>query len=121
MFLCMGVAARRHQGGVTVSAKHRSAAILLGIGLGAIARIASSQEDAASDFVKLSYSVECDAQNRRLMLTNAHTYKTLQVVVRWRAAGGKDLQDQFFPAPSTSIEIGCAADAQIIEVQFANF
>lgn len=102
-------------------AKHRITATLLGMTLSTAAGIAWSQDESASNFAKLSYATPCDAKNNRLLLTNEHTYKTLQVVVRWRAAGGKDLQDQFFPAPSTSLEIGCAADAQVVEVKFADF
>jgi hypothetical protein len=41
--------------------------------------------------------------------------------VRWRAAGGKDLTDQFFPGPNSVREIGCAAEAEIVEAKFADF
>lgn len=101
--------------------KHRLAATLLGVTLSTAAGISWAEEELATNFAKLSYTTACDPHNNRLLLTNSHTFKTLQAVVRWHAAGGKDLQDQFFPAPSTTIEIGCAADAQIVEVKFADF
>ena len=70
--------------------------------LGSIA--ASSGLEAADDapaatFVSLKLEGACDAQNNRLWLTNTHTFKTIVVTVRWRAAGGKDLVEQFFQAP----------------------
>lgn len=102
-------------------AEHRFTAMLLGLALSGATAVSWSQDEVASDFAKLSYSSACDSQNNRLLLTNSHTFKTLQAVVRWRAAGGKDLQDQFFTPPSTTIEIGCAADAQIVEAKFADF
>jgi hypothetical protein len=75
----------------------------------------------ASSFVSLKLEGACDAQNNRLWLTNAHTFKTVATTVRWRAAGGKDLTDQFFPGPNSVREIGCAAEAEIVEAKFADF
>ena len=46
---------------------------------------------------------------------------TLGTDFEWRAAGGKDLQDQFFPGPNSVREIGCAAEAEIVEAKFADF
>ena len=56
-----------------------------------------------------------------LWLTNSHTFKTVATTVRWRAAGGKDLTDQFYPGPNSVREIGCAAEAEIVEAKFADF
>jgi hypothetical protein len=79
-------------------------------------------EDAApNSFVALKFEGACDDQNNRLWLTNSHTFKTIAVKVRWRAAGGKDLEDQFFPQPNSVREIGCAAEAEILEAGFADF
>jgi hypothetical protein len=75
----------------------------------------------ASTFVSLKLEGACDAQNNRLWLTNTHTFKTVATTVRWRAAGGKDLTDQFFPGPNSVREIGCAAEAEIVEAKFADF
>jgi hypothetical protein len=103
-------------------AERRVLPLLLGVTLLGGAEMSSAQEEeVATNFASLTYGAECDAQNKRLILGNAHTYKSLQIIVRWRAAGGKDLQEQFFPAPDTKLEIGCAAEAQIVEAKFAEF
>jgi hypothetical protein len=79
-------------------------------------------EDAApSTFVSLKFEGACDEQNNRLWLSNAHTFKTVVTRVRWRAAGGKDLNEEFYPAPNTVREIGCAAEAEILSAEFAAF
>src|SRR5690606_37583142 len=48
-------------------------------------------------------------------------YKTILTRVRWRAAGGKDLSEEFYPAPNSQREIGCAAEAEILSAEFAAF
>jgi len=81
----------------------------------------AADEGPAATFVSLKLEGACDAQNNRLWLTNTHTFKTVATTVRWRAAGGKDLTDQFFPGPNSVREIGCAAEAEIVEAKFADF
>jgi hypothetical protein len=81
----------------------------------------AAEEAAPTAFVSLKLEGACDAHNNRLWLTNTHTFKTVATTVRWRAAGGKDLTDQFFPGPNSVREIGCAAEAEIVEAKFANF
>ena len=83
--------------------------------------VEAAEQAAASTFVTLKLEGACDAQNNRLWLTNTHTFKTVATTVRWRAAGGKDLTDQFFPGPNSVREIGCAAEADIVEAKFADF
>ena len=83
--------------------------------------VEAAEQAAASTFVTLKLEGACDAQNNRLWLTNAHTFKTVATTVRWRAAGGKDLSEQFFPGPNSVREIGCAAEAEIVEAKFADF
>src|SRR3954466_2790640 len=73
----------------------------------------AADADAPSTFVTLKFQGACDSQNNRLWLTNAHTFKTIAVTVRWKAAGGKDLVEQFFTAPNSVKEIGCAAEAEV--------
>ena len=85
------------------------------------ADIHAADEPAAASFVSLKFEGACDDENNRLWLSNTHTFKTISTTVRWRAAGGKDLVDQFFPAPNSVREIGCAADAEVVEAAFANF
>jgi hypothetical protein len=78
-------------------------------------------DEPAPSFVSLRFEGACDARNNHLYLSNKHTFKTVAVTVRWRAAGGKDLTEQFFPGPNSEREIGCAADAEIVEAKFADF
>ena len=81
----------------------------------------AAEEETASSFVSLKFEGACDDQNNRLWLSNTHTFKTVVAKVRWRAAGGKDLTEDFFPAPNSLREIGCAAEAEIVESKFAEF
>jgi len=81
----------------------------------------AAEDEAPTNFAKLKFEGACDAQNNRLWLSNIHTFKTIAVTLRWKAAGGKDLVEQFFTAPNTIKEIGCAAEAEITEATFANF
>ncbi|HXS89929.1 MAG TPA: hypothetical protein VN705_11300 [Steroidobacteraceae bacterium] len=97
-----------------------AAFILLG-SMAASTGLEAADEAAAATFVSLKLEGACDAQNNRLWLTNTHTFKTVATTVKWRAAGGKDLQDQFFPGPNSVREIGCAAEAEIVEAKFADF
>jgi hypothetical protein len=78
-------------------------------------------DEAPASFVSLKFEGACDAKNNHLWLNNKHTFKTVAVTVRWRADGGKDLTEQFFPTPNSEREIGCAADAEIIDAKFADF
>ncbi len=80
-----------------------------------------AEDAAAPTFVSLKFEGACDARNNRLWLANTHTFKTISVKVRWRAAGGKDLIEDFFPGPNTVREIGCAAEAEVLEANFADF
>ena len=97
-----------------------AAFVLLG-SMAASAGLEAADEAPAATFVSLKLEGACDAQNNRLWLTNTHTFKTVATTVKWRAAGGKDLQDQFFPGPNSVREIGCAAEAEIVEAKFADF
>jgi hypothetical protein len=113
--------ARAAPGGKIVSKAARIAAfILMGVAAASTGLMAADNAPAAT-FVSLKLEGSCDAQNNRLWLTNTHTFKTVATTVRWRAAGGKDLTDQFYPGPNSVREIGCAAEAEIVEAKFADF
>ncbi len=97
-------------------------AALMGVlACGGLFPAAMAEEPPASTFVLLKQDGACDAENARVWLANQHGYKTISTKVRWRAAGGRDLTDEFFAAPNSLREIGCAADAEILEVAFAEF
>jgi hypothetical protein len=95
--------------------------LIVALGVGGSARLHAAEEAAASTFVSLAFEGSCDAQNNRLWLRNTHTFKTIVTRVRWRAAGGKDLNEEFYPAPNSAREIGCAAEAEILSAEFAAF
>lgn len=103
----------------------RFAAMCLAIvasGLAGSGAIQAAEEEAApSAYLSLKFEGACDDKNNRLWLANAHTYKTIVTRVRWRAAGGKDLSEEFYPAPNSIREIGCAAEAEILSADFAAF
>jgi hypothetical protein len=84
-------------------------------------RLMAAEDPPAASFVSLKFEKECDASNKHLWLANTHTFKTIAVRVQWHAAGGKDLSEEFFQGPNTSREIGCAADAVIVEAKFSEF
>jgi hypothetical protein len=92
--------------------------VLAMLSIGTISRAA---DEAPNTFVELKFQGACDSQNNRLWLHNSHSFKTIVTKVRWKAAGGKDLTEEFYPAPNSSHEIGCAAEAEILEAKFADF
>jgi hypothetical protein len=117
---CWRTRERRREAQIVSRAVHIAAFILLGLAATSTGLEAADDAPAAT-FVSLKLEGSCDAQNNRLWLTNTHTFKTVTTTVRWRAAGGKDLTDQFFPGPNSVREIGCAAEAEIVEAKFADF
>lgn len=106
---------------MTKAAQIAIVSVLLAATGGSMLHAAEETEAPASTFVALKLEGACDAQNNRLWLSNTHTFKTVATTIRWRAAGGKDLTDQFFPGPNSVREIGCAAEAELIEAKFAEF
>ena len=107
---------------MTLARSFLMAAVTAGCGALCIISASSAAEDASpASFVAFRFEGACDDQNNRLWLSNSHTYKTISVRMRWRAAGGKDLEETFFPLPNSVREIGCAAEAEILEATFADF
>lgn len=106
---------------VSRSMQIASAVLVLAAVMTGPADTRAAEEPGPATFVTLKFEGTCDQNNNRLWLTNSHTFKTIATTVRWRAAGGKNLTDQFFPPPNTIREIGCAAEAEITEAKFAEF
>ncbi len=98
-----------------------TAGLILVLGVGATSRLLAAEEAAASTFVSFYFEGSCDERNNRLWLKNSHTFKTIVTRLRWRAAGGKDLNEEFYPAPNSVREIGCAAEAEILSAEYAAF
>jgi hypothetical protein len=106
----------------TVSRSVRIAVVLvLGVVTTGPAATRAAEEPQPATYVALKFEGTCDENNNRLWLTNTHTFKTVSTKVRWRAAGGKNLTEEFFPGPNSIREIGCAAEAEILEAKFADF
>jgi len=95
--------------------------LIVVLAVGGFSRSHAAEEAAASTFVSFYFEGACDEQNKRLWLRNEHTFKTIVTRLRWRAAGGKDLSEEFYPAPNSAREIGCAAEAEILSAEFAAF
>ena len=81
----------------------------------------AQEQPTVSSYVSLKLEGSCDTNNTRLWLVNSHTFKTVMTTVRWKAYGGKDLTEQFYPLPNSVREIGCAAEAEIVDAKFADF
>lgn len=82
---------------------------------------ANEQPPTGKNFVSLKLEGWCDKDNTRLWLVNSHTFKTVMTTVRWKAKGGKDLTEQFYPLPNSVREIGCAEEAEIVDAKFVDF
>jgi hypothetical protein len=75
-----------------------------------------------SSIVSLSYAESCDdRQNRRIKIANNHLYRTARVTVKWRAAGGKELQEEFLVPPGDTKQVGCGVEGSIVNVILADF
>lgn len=91
------------------------------MGVAASGSVSAAEEAPAASFVTTRFAGACDDKNSRLWLDNSHTFKTIVATLKWRAAGGKILTEQLFPGPNSTREIGCAAEAEIIEARYAEF
>lgn len=106
---------------VVMNKKLAIALAAVGFGMAGSMALQAAEEAAPSTFVSLRFEGACDDKNNKLFLVNKHTFKTIVTRVRWNAAGGKDLSEEFYPPPNSSKEIGCAADAEILAAEFAAF
>jgi hypothetical protein len=71
--------------------------------------------------VELKLEGECDKANSRLWVINNHQTRTIIATLRWNLAGAKRIvTDQFQVVPSARLEIGCAAQADIVVARFAD-
>ncbi|HEU4652744.1 MAG TPA: hypothetical protein VFS47_02095 [Steroidobacteraceae bacterium] len=103
----------------SIDGKIRLAAVALATMF--LSSVHAAEDPPPASFITLKFEGECDSSNKHLWLANDHTFKTISVRVQWHAAGGKDLSEEFYQGPKTSREIGCAADAVIVEAKFAEF
>jgi hypothetical protein len=79
-----------------------------------LATIAHAEDD-SNKSVELRLEGECDANNSRLWLLNNHASKSIVATLRWSLKNSKRVvNDQFQVAPGARLEIGCAANADIV-------
>ena len=95
------------------------------IGVAAIATLLahapqSRADDEAAKSLALLLEGSCDAKNSRLFVESKHPTKTIIATLRWNLAGSKRVaSDQFQVAPGARVEVGCAAQADIVSATFA--
>lgn len=72
--------------------------------------------------VAIRWGDPCDAHNTRLYIENSHTFRTAILYLRWKAAGGRQLEERFVLEPAVIREIGCAEPgAAITRAELAAF
>jgi hypothetical protein len=95
------------------------AALLVAMMMVALTTNVVHAEEAAT-FAELQLIGNCDPKNQRLWLFNRHESKALIITVRWNLAGSKRIITDKIQIPAASPrELGCAAQADIIQVEFA--
>jgi hypothetical protein len=86
----------------------------------AFAPVARSAEEEAAKNLTLILEGACDPKNSRLFVESKHATKTIIATLRWNLAGSKRIaSDQFQIGPNARVEIGCAAQADIVSAQYA--
>jgi len=80
----------------------------------------AAEEDALKS-VELKLEGQCDKANSRLWVVNTHASRPIIATLRWNLAGAKRIvTDQFQVLPNARLEIGCAAQADIVVARFAD-
>lgn len=99
--------------------KSLSSALLAGL-CSVVAPAYAADEDPLKS-VELKLEGECDKANSRLWVINNHASRVIIATLRWNLAGAKRIvTDQFQVLPSARLEIGCAAQADIVVARFAD-
>jgi hypothetical protein len=96
-------------------------AALCGVAVLLCAADVRAQEEDPLKSLELKLEGECDKANSRLWVVNNHATRTIIATLRWNLAGAKRIvTDQFQVVPSARLEIGCAAQADIVVARFAD-
>ncbi len=86
----------------------------------ASAPLAYGAEEEAAKSLSLVLEGSCDAKNSRLFVSNKHATKSVVATVRWNLSGSKRIAtDQFQVGPGARVEVGCAAQADIVTAAYA--
>lgn len=78
-------------------------------------------EPAAADFVVPYVDKKCDDVNSSWLVTNKHTYLSIQVTIQWQPVGGMQKEETIVLAPQQRRPIGCAPTVQIVSAQLMQF
>jgi hypothetical protein len=85
----------------------------------ALASMSYGAEEEAVKNLTLVLEGACDPKNSRLYVESKHATRTIVATLRWNLAGSKRVaSDQFQVGPNTRVEIGCAAQADIVSAAF---
>jgi hypothetical protein len=86
----------------------------------AFAPLARSADEDPVKSLTLILEGACDPKNSRLFVESKHATRTIIATLRWNLSGSKRVAtDQFQVAPNARVEIGCAAQADIVSAIFA--
>jgi hypothetical protein len=97
-----------------------SGIVLLIAGWLAIAPMVRAAEEEAAKSLTLILEGACDPKNSRLFVESKHATRTIIATLRWNLSGSKRIAtDQFQVAPNARVEIGCAAQADIVSAVYA--
>ena len=81
---------------------------------------AQGAEEDAGKSVELRLEGACDPKNSKLYIVNNHASRSVIVTVRWNLSGSKRIiTEQFQLAPVAKLQVGCAAQADIVVAAFA--
>ena len=85
-----------------------------------LAPISYGAEEEAAKNLTLILEGACDPKNSRLFVESKHASRTIIATLRWNLSGSKRVAtDQFQVAPNARVEIGCAAQADIVSAVYA--
>ena len=85
-----------------------------------LAPVVFSAEEEAAKNLTLILEGACDPKNSRLYVESKHATRTIIATLRWNLSGSKRIAtDQFQVGPNSRVEIGCAAQADIVSAAYA--
>jgi hypothetical protein len=86
--------------------------------LSSVGALAADEDPVKS--IELRLEGACDTNNKRLWLYNNHATKPIVATLRWNLFGSKRIiNDSFRVVAAGRLEIGCAAQADIVSAVFA--
>jgi len=101
-------------------AKHlMTIAVSIAAGVLLSSPIVSAADEDPVKSVELKLEGACDTNNKRLWLHNNHPTRAIMATLRWNLFGSKRIiTDQFRVVAAGRLEIGCAAQADVVVAAF---